>query len=489
MAVLTALTLSASAAVTPLNLPHAWAETDGKAAYTEALGCTALLGKDYGSNPKLGFRDTGNNLIIQLASAPDQLTYDIKWNGSGTAAFTENVFGVLESVDGVDYTPVIVYNADNMLVNAQVQNEAYALKADTRYIQFVYTTKDVGNVALGNISITAGSASGIATPTVSIPSGQYYEPQSVTLECATEGASLYYTTDDTEPTAASTPYTDQPIEIKTTTTLKVVAVKDGNLSNVAAFVYTFPTEVADITAFNALADDAFCKIIGTLTVVFNDGDNSLYVEDESGSMLIYDFNIVKNTALVNGKTLTGIVGTRASYNGLPQMKSVVFVPEAGEGQEIQPEVVTAITAEQGHKYVKFESVEFDKEYDLSNKGTNAALVDGTVIRTNFKNLNLGKVEAGVKYHVAGFVSAYNGTPQLYPIAITPASETGVKEALAEKVRFDGKVLYNSDNRMLMVYNIAGVVVAQGTDNLDLSNLSDGIYLVRNGKNAMKIVKR
>ena len=67
--------------------------------------------------------------------------------------------------------------------------------------------------------------------TVSIPnfnpsSGTYNLPQSVEITCDTDGATIYYTTDNSNPTASSTEYSTA-IRINTTTTIKAFAVKAG----------------------------------------------------------------------------------------------------------------------------------------------------------------------------------------------------------------------------------------------------------------------
>ncbi|UQD53527.1 endonuclease [Bacillus methanolicus] len=59
----------------------------------------------------------------------------------------------------------------------------------------------------------------------------------VTLSTATEGATIYYTTDNTEPTTSSLVY-NGPIPITENTTIKAIAVKDGlQNSDVASFQY------------------------------------------------------------------------------------------------------------------------------------------------------------------------------------------------------------------------------------------------------------
>ncbi|MBR2946506.1 MAG: chitobiase/beta-hexosaminidase C-terminal domain-containing protein [Bacteroidaceae bacterium] len=67
----------------------------------------------------------------------------------------------------------------------------------------------------------------VATPVATPNGGEYKNKVTVQLECATEGAVMYYTLDGTDPTPASAVYTD-PIELKNNCTLKVIACKDDS---------------------------------------------------------------------------------------------------------------------------------------------------------------------------------------------------------------------------------------------------------------------
>lgn len=81
----------------------------------------------------------------------------------------------------------------------------------------------------------------VSTPTFSLAGGTYTKAQTVTISCATSGATIYYTTDGTTtPSASSTKY-DAAITIRETTTLKAIAVKDGTWSSVAEATYTINT--------------------------------------------------------------------------------------------------------------------------------------------------------------------------------------------------------------------------------------------------------
>ncbi|MBW6515421.1 MAG: chitobiase/beta-hexosaminidase C-terminal domain-containing protein [Candidatus Cloacimonetes bacterium] len=84
----------------------------------------------------------------------------------------------------------------------------------------------------------------VATPTFDPPGGTYTSPQTVTIFCATKGATIRYTTDGTDPTESSPEYTI-PKEISKDTTLKARAYKDGWIeSEIAEAVYTITRTVA-----------------------------------------------------------------------------------------------------------------------------------------------------------------------------------------------------------------------------------------------------
>ena len=105
---------------------------------------------------------------------------------------------------------------------------------------------DANGVALTtSITITVSAAGIVGAPTPSVESGTYTENQKVALASSTEGATIYYTTNGSEPGRTSgTRYTG-PITVpgtegqSITTTLKAIAVKNGMQdSEVKTFTYT-----------------------------------------------------------------------------------------------------------------------------------------------------------------------------------------------------------------------------------------------------------
>ena len=100
---------------------------------------------------------------------------------------------------------------------------------------------------------------GTATPTVASPvvtpaAGEVEARTKVTLSCATEAATIYYTTDGSKPTTDSMKYAvnGDGIAIDNACTIKAIAVKDGVCSSVAEFAYTIKT--AELTGFPLLGE-------------------------------------------------------------------------------------------------------------------------------------------------------------------------------------------------------------------------------------------
>lgn len=85
----------------------------------------------------------------------------------------------------------------------------------------------------------------VATPVISPPAGTYNSVQSVTITDATAGATIYYTTDGTTPTANSTPYTGA-ITVSQSTTIEALGVQAAYIdSAVAAASYNI--QLADFS--------------------------------------------------------------------------------------------------------------------------------------------------------------------------------------------------------------------------------------------------
>ena len=88
-------------------------------------------------------------------------------------------------------------------------------------------------------------SSWVEMPVFTPKGGTFADTQSVTITTITDGAEIYYTTDGTVPSAANGLVYTGAITIRETTTVKAIAVLDGNVSGVVEATFTRQTEDPD----------------------------------------------------------------------------------------------------------------------------------------------------------------------------------------------------------------------------------------------------
>lgn len=92
----------------------------------------------------------------------------------------------------------------------------------------------------------------VATPVISVS-----ESHILSMSCSTEGASIYYTTNGSQPSSTSNVY-NTPIEIKGNCTVKALAIKDGHSSGVST--YTISDFVCAKPAINQAVESNIISI-------------------------------------------------------------------------------------------------------------------------------------------------------------------------------------------------------------------------------------
>ena len=140
------------------------------------------------------------------------------------------------TTDGTTPTKSSAVYTGAITVNSAMTIKAMAAKEGN------YTDSEVASAAF-----TIEPREIVATPAFSVAGGDYYEPVTVTISCATDGATVYYTTDGTTPTTSSTKYSGA-ITISSTTTLKAIAAKEGYYTNSAVAEASYRIIAKDVVA-------------------------------------------------------------------------------------------------------------------------------------------------------------------------------------------------------------------------------------------------
>lgn len=180
---------------------------------------------------------------------------------------------------------------------------------------------DANGVSLSTtITITISAAGIVGAPTANPTAGTYSENQSVALTSSTVGATIYYTTDGSEPTitggatGGTTQQYTAPILVtgtvgqSITTTIKAIAVQNGMQdSSVETFTYTIKqdSQTPDVPVVTA---PSITTQPGNATV--KAGETATFTIAANGTDLTYQWKIDRN----DGNGWVNIDGaTAASY--------------------------------------------------------------------------------------------------------------------------------------------------------------------------------
>lgn len=223
-------------------------------------------------------RNSNNSCIISTASGGTLKKVTIAWN-SGTAD-NRNVYiygknsaysATTDMYDDAKMGTSLGYIRKGVSTELTV-SDTYAyvgIKATggTAYINTLTITWTVEEDVTYYYSYPdCSSASQVVTPTFSLSAGTYIGTQSVEISCATDGATIYYTTNGTDPTTSSSVYSSA-LSISSTTTLKAFAVKaDLDDSEIASATYT----IRPSKTYN-LVTDASSLGIGDKIVILENG--------------------------------------------------------------------------------------------------------------------------------------------------------------------------------------------------------------------------
>lgn len=427
------------------------ADSDKYAASTGAKSKAQLL--DDGSDDKSKWTVTGSSTyeFVNKANAAASVNANLRRNGTyGFACYGTGTGGALSlyklndgktaagiayarTSDTIDYgeslTPPTLSNAHGLtLASCVSSNESVATVSAAGVINVV------GNPGTTTITVTwneqtitgttyrAGTAKytltinklKVATPTFSPAAGEVAANTAVTISCATEGATIYYTVDESTPTTSSTQGTS--VTIDAAKTIKAIAVKDNyDDSDVATAVYSvagaydFET-VAELNALVTSTSNSYSGYLTDAVVSFVPTTGTAIVKDATGSVMIYK----SSHGLLQGQTYTGaITVTAIKYNSLySEITAWSNATFTGDQTTVAPESV-ALSALIGH-YDDYQNayVQVAGLTVTGKNGQNITVTDGGNSYVVYDNPNNATCGVGDVITVKGTITKYQTTEEV-----------------------------------------------------------------------------
>ncbi|MGD0938418.1 MAG: chitobiase/beta-hexosaminidase C-terminal domain-containing protein [Terracidiphilus sp.] len=216
----------------------------------------------------------------------------------------------------------------------------------------------VAATGYNNSPIAGGTytiAAVLPAPTFSLAAGTYTTAQSIAISDSTAGTVIYYTTNGTTPTTASSVY-GGPITVSATETLEAIAVETGYTNSAVTTVAytiklpgtTYINYLAGGFTSNALALDNGASVTGGMLQLTDGGSgedrSAWFAQEVAVQSFITNFTFEQLNALADGMTFTiqsggvwalGDPGGGLGYQGIADSVAVKFdlYNNAGEGSD------------------------------------------------------------------------------------------------------------------------------------------------------------
>lgn len=226
-----------------------------------ATSSAVYAGNSAGGNEAIQLRSNNNNSgIVTTTSGGKVKKVAITWNIGTAATRTISIYGKSSAytnasdlysgnTQGTFLGDLNIDNANNLTSELTISDDVEYIgirsKSGALYLDEVEITWSTGGGVSYSDYCTTVVAPSVVKPTITVTSPFTFSTE-VTMSCETEGATIYYTLDESDPTAESTEYT-APFNINATTTIKAIAIKDANASSIATVTATKNLEIPTVT--------------------------------------------------------------------------------------------------------------------------------------------------------------------------------------------------------------------------------------------------
>lgn len=404
-------------------------------------------------------RSKSNSGIVSTISGGVVKSVTVVWDSSTDAGRTIDIYAKNTAYSA----PTDLYNTQNQgtkigeIVNGTSTKFEFEDGTDYNYIGL---RSKSGALYATSITIEWQPVSNfVAAPTITGETP--FEGSSTVTLTAEDGASIYYTTDDSDPTTASTPYSS-PFTLNESATVKAIAVKDGKTSSIASKEFTKVTFTgATIADLNEYTDDkAYINL--TLTnakVVYVDGKN-IHLRENGKALMMYATNM---TGLTLNATVSGTIKVDYdNYNGIHEVKDNTFTNtenlriDASSSEELDA-TETTISALLNKEHIS--DLVVIKNVSITTPDNSKYYVsDGTNEIQLWGNVEISKASVGKTTDVyALYNTIYQGTtPEIKPVSIDGVT-TGINKV--EVSKSDSKLYNTAGQRVDSAYK--GIVIKNG----------------------------
>ena len=425
------------------------------------------LGTHFGTN-----NNTCNSVRLATEGIPGTIT-----SITVEASRGKNLVGTMAvTVNGTDY-----YLSDGTTTALTQENVAYEYTGRASGEIAIVWTKSGGQGAfyIKKITIEYGDGGGVvvARPVITPNGGTYVYGETQEVTITSEGNSIYYTLDGTDPTDESTLYT-APFTVSTDCTVKAIAYDaEGNASSVASAEFKFTKSIATIGELCAAATNIDTPVFVEFNkwIVTGKTDKNVYFTDGVNGILLYQ----SGHGFEVGDEITGSAQiTLTMYNEAPEIKGLTSTTEGvtvtkGEGATPRTDVSIAdIESNMQGCLITLEGVTYSGGKFVDDD-------DNTIVP--YKTfITLPELIEDHIYNVTGVVIWFKGTLEIAPRTadeivlitsqIAPESSWSVEEEVVDindtptavfTTNSDGAVTYESSDEEVATIDEKGVITLVG----------------------------
>ena len=409
-----------------------------------ATSDAVYAGQCAGDKSSIQLRSNNSNSgVITTTSGGTAKKVVVTWHEDTNTARTLSVYG-----SNTAYTAATdLYDAEKQgtLIGELVCSAATAgvstLEIDDEYAYIGFRSKS-GAMYLTSVAITwatGSEAPAVATPVISPSSCYFTDRIEVTATCATEGATIYYSTNGADPDPASSPVWGRPLPFTETTTIKAIAVKGENVSAVATATFTKIPSYSTFASMSALENNALFAYTGDARIIAKPTAKYVYVMDSPFDnptyALIYDASGEKAATAEVGKMIPGgWTGKVSIYNKLFELvpdNAIVVSDEPA--QPINYPAIALGTAKMNQVFTLKGVTSYSangKNISIYVNGEDKDISEAQgVYGYNQFAIEIPAFEEGKTYEIVGAIGQYNDKVQFWPISIQEESEPGPEPEL------------------------------------------------------------